>query len=117
MSTAPYGFADGESLEQITSAAINLLQSNQLQYGICGAMTASCDRSFWPNPYAARKAVRQLTLYFGETLGENWWWVSQRLDNCTTRRGALLRVGFLMLVRRAIRAANLPPLDATTETR
>jgi len=109
----------GKSLEQITSDAIDLLllEGNWRQNGICDAMATARGRHAWPDAFASLEAVKQLTLYFGETLGEDWWHCSQRLDHCTTRRGVLLRVGFLMLVRRAIRAANLPPLDAATETR
>lgn len=110
---------NGRPLEQIVSDAIDLLQldGNRRQNGICHAMAATRGRHAWADAYAALDATRQLTLYFGETLGENWLTHSKRLAHCTTRRGVLLRVGFLVLVRRAIRAANLPPLDAVAETR
>ncbi len=111
--------AAGKSLEQIISDAIDLLllEGNWRQNGICCAMAAARGRHAWPDAYASLDAIKQLTLYFGETLGEDWWCCSHRLGHCATRRGVLLRVGFLMLVRRAIRAANLPPLDAVAETR
>lgn len=109
----------GKSIEQITSDAIDLLllEDNWRRNGVCCAMAATRGRHAWADTHAALGAIRQLTLYFGETLGEDWLMPSTRLGHCTTRRGVLLRVGFLMLVRRAIRAANLSPLDAVAETR